>query len=358
MVTLCIKEKPLKVTAAELIEQSKNYITSLGIEISTLPRTNYRRFIRVYAEQYRLDERELKKLADHLDIKWFPPDSSIPHSYVPSICFEYDGIKYTNPDDSQEFTLFCSSKSIFGVECVLKHTKNGYQDPSYFTHFVPLLADVWSNYQNALKPVSFSAQTPLKKRDDILRNLQERYINSPLNREYKNGMSLTKHQVIHLFFNQYLPGIEGICPICFKLSLPLKGFGASWESRKEQHSEVIYQEIRLSVPKLNSSYDSHKILYVTHELRSFNDTLHINFEGIHYIPRKDWKGEIIESQLSFNQNPKLQKFDVLSKSITEKPERAPSVHIPYDIYSNYYLRIIQKFPHISKQEFQICQCPK
>lgn len=116
-----------------------------------------------------------------------------------------------------------------------------------------------------------------------------------MNREYENGMSLTEHQVIHLFLNQYLPGIKGICSRCFKLTLPLKGFGSRWRSKKDEESKVIYQEIRLSVPKMNSTYDAHKILYVTHEFKPLDEKLHVAFEGIHYIQQTDWKGELIDA---------------------------------------------------------------
>lgn len=225
--------KALKATAKEIIEFAENYAKSFGKEISSLDRKAYCHYIQTFLKQYWLEERELKILASQLGIYWFPRDITIPYSHIASISFDYEGTKYTNPEDKQEFTIFCSDRSIIGVDCVLKHTRNGFQDSSYFTHFVPLLADVWSNYQGALKSISFSNETP-KKRDDILRSLQERYINSPLNREYKNGMCLTKHQMIHLFFNQYLPGIKGICSQCFNLSLPREGFGARWKSKEKK----------------------------------------------------------------------------------------------------------------------------
>lgn len=124
--------------------------------------------------------------------------------------------------------------------------------------------------------------------------------------------------------------------------------------KKKKDINVVYQEIRLSVPKMNSQYDAHKVLYVTHEVAASPDNiLHVSFEGIHYIPQTDWKGELIEPQLCFDQT---QKFDFLSKKIIQQPDRATSSHIPYDIYNNNYLKLIEEFPEISKQDFKICQC--
>jgi hypothetical protein len=303
----------------------------------------------MHLEEYQLSERELKKLAKHLQIEWIERDCSIPQTFIPSISLEHEGIKYTNPTDPKEFTIFCSSKSAFGARCVLKHTKNGYQDPSYFTHFVPSLAIVKSNYQEALKPITQKVERlPAQKKDEIIRNIAQQHINSPLNREYKNnGMKLTELQIIHLFFNLYMPGIDGICPKCFKLSLPIEGFGARWLSQDNN-------EIRLSIPKINSRYDAHKVLYATHTFKRNGKKLHVAFEGIHYVQRADCKINRIESQLKVIEPINIQLF---SEDTHKKPERIPSVHIPYDIY-NHYLGIIQYFPYISNQEFLICQCQK
>lgn len=346
----------IKVTAREIIGLTQNYIKSLGIDPDSLSLSNYRHFIRTFAEQYQLrDRRELEDLASHIDIKWFPPDSSIPHSYVPSICFRYNGIKYTNPEDPKDFTVFVSCYRTFKGDYVMKHTRYGYQDISYFVHFVPLLADISEEYRKAVASANLSDKILPKKKDAILRNLQEQFINSPLNKAHKEGMCLTKHEVIHRFFNQYVPGIDGICPKCFKLFLPKEGFGTRWEFRDTQH-ETSFQEVRLSVPKINSSHDSHKVLYITHMLTTDRDKIfRVAFNGIHYVPRTDSKGEVIESQIVHKQLQN-QEFDLLLDS--PKMAREPSVHIPYDIYNNFYLKIIKKFSNISKQEFKICHCKK
>lgn len=351
--TLDLNVKPA--TAAEIIKLTNNYLESLGIQVSALSRTAYHHFIRTYLNEYRLDEKELKKLARELHIEWFDRDISIPQSFIPSISIEYKGIKYTNPDDHQDFTIFCSSESIFGVKCVLKHTQKGYQDPSFFTHFVPSLAIVKSNYEEALKPLKVEKLLP-KKRDDILRRLGQQHINSPLNQEYKqNGMHLTELQIIHLFFNLYMPGIQGICQQCFKLSLPLNGFGARWHCKNKSQDGIRIDDIRLSVPKINSSYDAHKVLYVTHSVESPQNTLHVAFEGVYYVQRTNWNNEKIESQLSLSQPLRAQLF---SKQTHLQPDREPAVHIPYDLYNNYYLDVIQNLPNITNQDFLICQCQK
>jgi len=351
--TLDLNVKPA--TAAEIIKLTNNYLESLGIPISsqslnTRERSAYHRYIRSHLQEYHLSERELKKLAEYLHIEWFDRDHSIPQSFIASLSLEHEGIKYTNPNDHQEFTIFCSSKSIFGVKCVLKHTQKGYQDPTYFTHFVPSLAIVKSNYYEALKPISQKIErlSP-KKRDEILRFHAQRTVNSPLNREYKDkGMNLTELQIIHLFFNLYMPGCNGICQNCFKLSLPIEGFGARWLSKTPQHTEI-----RLSTPKLNS-YDAHRVLYVTHEFID-KDLLYVAFEGIRYIPRQDDKGEIIESQVMVDERPKPQ---VYSQATHKLVEREPAIHIPYDIYNNYYLDIIQSIPNLTNHKFLICKCQK
>ncbi len=109
------------------------------------------------------------------------------------------------------------------------------------------------------------------------------------------------------------------------------------------------------MPKLNSNYDAHRVLYVTHELQHSNGLFYVAFEGIHYIQRTDWKNKRMESQVQINQSDCSQKFQLFSNNEYKKIEREAAIHIPYDIYNN-YLSLIQKLPNITNKEFQLCRC--
>ena len=82
-------------------------ILKVFVFLDQIGRDTYRHLVRLFYLESCLPEYELKQLAHYLDIQWFDRDASIPVSYRPSIAFDFEGIKYTNPKDSEDFTVFC-----------------------------------------------------------------------------------------------------------------------------------------------------------------------------------------------------------------------------------------------------------
>lgn len=309
-------------TARSVIERTAKYIEELGF--TNVNQREYIDLLRTCSSEADLSEYELKKLAEHLGIQWFRRDNSIPLSYKPSIAFEYWGIKYTHPKDPKDFTVFCSKDCVFGIKCVLKHTKHGYQDPTYFTDLIPSLVEINNLYTLRLENAYAGNSLAPHKREQI--------------------------KCINMFFGKYLPEIEGICPKCFKLLLPNAGFGARYVSHCKK------AEIRLSTPKYYS-YDSQRVLYVTHRIEENSidkQILHLAFEGIGYQRRVDKEGHRIES-LPIKEKKIL--VPTLYPGSRPKVLREPAIHTPLSIYQN-YLKEICRLPEITNQEFQICLCPR
>jgi len=73
-----------------------------------------------------------------------------------------------------------------------------------------------------------------------------------------NEIGSGKLKLSTIFFEKYVPGIDGISMTCFKVSLPRKGAGERWVSRNNPAYEV-----RLSVAKPQGQ-DGQRVEYVSH----------------------------------------------------------------------------------------------
>lgn len=81
------------------------------------------------------------------------------------------------------------------------------------------------------------------------------------------GMTPGQIQTINLFFEKYVPGIEGICTSCYKVSLPMAGSGEQWKFRSDER-----YEIRLSAAK-PQGFPGQRREYVTQTSLNKSDNL-------------------------------------------------------------------------------------
>ncbi|MCE2983175.1 MAG: hypothetical protein LW832_06380 [Parachlamydia sp.] len=137
----------------DIIKKTEERIKQLGISPK---KEKYKHLILQEAEKYSLTENQVKKLGQHIGIKWIaPPYFAI--AWKPSLCKIYMSVKYTNPNNPQEFIVIISSKSLFGIKSILHHTPNGYLDKSWLAVF---------RYSTSYQPTALTS--PFSKSSDSL----------------------------------------------------------------------------------------------------------------------------------------------------------------------------------------------
>jgi len=321
--TVILKKK--SGTASQAIREAQAEIQRNSIPIRSNSSPKYRHLVLKAASQYHLSPVELKSLAGHLGIEWISPPRSIPKTWTPSISTKPIGIKYTNPNDSEDYAVLVSSQSIFGVKGIIRHTSKGYLDISWFTEFVPMLADVYAEYESAIGELP--SQCDVLKRIRQERALMSRYINDSINAKYDQGMTVEQSGAIHALLKTYMPGVEGLCRKCYKLFLPRSGLGESWQLKNS--------EIRLSAPKVDGR-PGQRILYVTHQIKpDEKEVISLKYEGIVREPEVKWLDGRQPLQL------------------TNKEDQLDT-HIPWEIYDS--AQIISELSKIQGLDFPICQC--
>lgn len=304
------------VTATDIIERTDAHMKRLGIHPK---QGKYCHLVLQEAEKEQLSEWEVRKLANHLGIRWFPPPY-FAGTWLPSLCKIYLSVKYTNPKEPQEFiVLFSANTCKFGGKIVIHHTPNGYLDKSWFTEFVPDLDQMANNFQMAAGRIvdrggSFSKQTSQQLRREF-----SAHINDPINSRYSGGMSMDQIRATNAFFFKYLPDVDGLCTRCFKLSLPRTGAGVRWFAPSNNFCEV-----RLSEPKI-FEHEGQRRLYLTHNYTYNEQVLHVKWKGI------------------FNDTPTL--------TTTLKQQET---HIPWELYD--YEHLVASLPEHQGHKFLVCQC--
>lgn len=73
-------------------------------------------------------------------------------------------------------------------------------------------------------------------------------------------------QAFNLFFEKYVPGLEGICFSCFKVMLPRSGSGERWLHQDSSGAEY---EVRLSAAK-SLGFPSQQSEYVSQTITDIN----------------------------------------------------------------------------------------
>lgn len=304
-------------TASEIIAKTQKQITLLKIKPG---REKYKELVLQEAENYKLNENQVKELARHLGITVLSPPKNA-KGWTLSICKIYMSLKYTNPNEPKEFIVMVSSRSLFGVQGIIHHTPNGYLDISWFKNFVMDL-DLYSQaYENGLK--SISPNLTNDERIAAERKLFTYNVNTPINRAFSNGLTVEQLRAAHAFFLKYIPQVEGICKNCFCLSLPQSGAGARWISQPLNSCEI-----RLSAPKPDG-YPCQQVLYLTQNYKVNRQILHLSWSGI------------------YTDSPALDK--ILKQANT---------HIPWNIYD--YESLVNRLPTINSIQttLQTCLCKK
>lgn len=132
---------------------------------------------------------------------------------------------------------------------LIHRTSVGYADITWFKEVIPELEKI---IKDPTIGYSFS-----------------RKFNAAVNQLFDKGMKPGQVQALNLFFGKYVPGIEGVCTTCYKVTLPMSGAGEKWTNRKDERYEV-----RLSAAKPQSSHPGQQIEYVSHtELDGRNEEI-------------------------------------------------------------------------------------
>ncbi len=174
------------------------------------------------AEKYGLVTEQSLFLASSLGIKFFPRPLGIPETWVSTLCKSFMSQKYTNPENPLEYAIVTQPDALGKLLSVIQRTPSGWADARWFFEIIPELNTIINN-PKAPRPFS-----------EAFNNI----INS-------NKLNPWQVHALNLFFEKYVPGIEGICPTCYQIQLPRSGAGERWLNRSNGHE----YEVRLSAAK-------------------------------------------------------------------------------------------------------------
>jgi hypothetical protein len=188
---------------------------------------------RAFAD-YHLTELQVRDILSTLNVKTFERPKGVTMDWRPSITVEDLSIKYTNPEDPEEYISCVPPPDGGDKPYVMHHTPEGYVTLEWFTKILPELE---------------------KMRQDGAADIHA-------HDHFKNeSLSLGQVTTINRYFQgESIVGIKGICTQCFKVSLPRSGFGIRYVHAKNNAHEVRYCPGK-PVPK----FDSQKRPYVTHK---------------------------------------------------------------------------------------------
>jgi hypothetical protein len=165
--------------------------------------------------------------------------TGLPENWTPFLSKIYYSLAYQNPEDPMEYLAIVPS-AVGKLPHIVHYTGEGYVDPNWFNNVVPILY-----------ALSMESEEKIK-----------------VNRSFKNE-KLTLGQVNtinHFFKADPILKVLGICPKCYEVSLPKKGFGVRYfysGEIKELSNKCIIKEIRFSAAKSFSLYEGSKRPYVT-----------------------------------------------------------------------------------------------
>lgn len=204
----------------------------------------YKLIIAKLAEEADLSSNQTTQLALHIGLKWYPRPKNVPESWKLLICKDHLSQKYLNPLDLREYVSIKLPKALGGLPYILHRTSQGYADAQWFYEMVPELE--------------------MLLKDPTISHPFSELFNLTVNRLFENrrnglGMTVGQLQAINLFFEKHVPGLDGICTTCFKISLPKSGAGERFVHRQND-----FYEVRLSAAKPNARFPNQRIEYVTH----------------------------------------------------------------------------------------------
>lgn len=287
---------------ANILEKVEQTIRQKGTNPG---KKKWRYMVAEEAENHIFDLREIRELLRSMQIDFMSPPL-FANDWIPSLCKKFMSLKYTNPYEKREFVVMVSSNSIFGVSGIIHHTTEGYKDPSWFKTFVNDLDIYHDAYQNSLKKILPAIQG--KVLESTMRKEFSKNINDPINKAFAlSGMKKEQVYALNAFYQKYIPDIEGICSICFKLSLPKSGPGIRW------FSEDLNQcELRITEPKVFGQ-EGQKKVYLTHRYKFDENELWVKWDGIS-IPLLDQEKKQLYTHLCWE----TYDYDTITKKLTDK----------------------------------------
>ncbi len=239
------------------------------------------------AEENDLGSGQVTELALGLGIKWYQRPKNVPDTWKLILCKSHLSQRYINPTDSAEHVTVKPPDSPGDLPYIIHRTVAGFADPRWFCDVIP-------NLDNLLKTVLSDPKIrhPLNEDFNLLIN---QYFASERNGQ---GMTTGQVQALNLFFEKHVPGLEGICTTCFRVSLPLRGAGERWTHRSNEKYEV-----RLSAAKPLARFSCQQTEYVTHR--------ELNQKGEQIFATWDSKNEVVG---------------------TDSDNTLPTTHIPWTAY--------------------------
>lgn len=175
-----------------------------------------------FAEKCSLPQTESLYLASSLGLKLYPRPQGIPETWITTLCKSFLSQKYINPVNPLEYTIVMPPDSFGRLPYVLQHTPGGWADARWFLEIIPELQKI-INDNAAHRPFSVA-------------------FNHAFN---ANKSTPGQIRALNLFFEKYVPGVEGICATCYQVSLPKSGAGERWHQIYNGNE----YEVRLSAAK-------------------------------------------------------------------------------------------------------------
>lgn len=242
----------------------------------------FKRLAARLAAEHDLSSYYVTQLAMSLGLKWYPRPKNLPENWKLILCKSFLSQRYVNPIDPEESIVVKPPCNFGAMPHLIHRTSHGLADAAWFYEIVPQL-------EQFLK-------------DPTTGHVFSKTFNKNLNEKLENdrkglGMTIGQVQAINLFFDKYVPELEGICTTCFRVSLPKSGAGERWTHRSNER-----YEIRLSAAKLNGR-EGQQVEYVSHT--------EVNHE----------------QKLIFAAWNKKQKAANFSDEMAQK-----NTHIPWDVY--------------------------
>ncbi|MBA2367987.1 MAG: hypothetical protein H0V82_03065 [Candidatus Protochlamydia sp.] len=278
-----------------MLKTANTYMDVLEIVAKNYPHVpknsfKFKQIVASISENSFLSKNGIYNLAMNIGLRFYQKPIGIPETWDLKICKKFLAQKYINPSDSYEYVVVLPPDRIGFCPYVIHRTLNGWGDVRWFSEVLPQLDNILK-----MKHIPFSLQ-----------------FNKEVNKEKKYPGQI---QALNLFFEKYVPGLEGICASCFQVMLPKSGSGERW--LHTDTNKKIY-EVRLSAAKPLASYAEQRREYVSQTITEKNEPIYAMWD-----PQK--------SQVDYTA--------VMEQGFT---------HIPWEIYD------FEKF----SLGMPLCQCKK
>lgn len=182
-----------------------------------------------FAETLNLNNQAVSELAITLGLKWYPRPQGIPNNWEAKLCKSYFAQKYVNPMDFLEYLIVVPPNFRGNSPYILHRTSTGWADARWFYEVIPQL-------ETLIKDPTIGLPFKVKFNEAV---------NQVLAKSQSGKVTPGQIQAINLFFEKYVPSLEGICSTCYNVMLPKSGAGERWLKQIDGTS----YEIRLSAAK-------------------------------------------------------------------------------------------------------------